>query len=148
MDRIRKLLNLPQNERWLLVKAAALLASIRLALRLLPFSYARRVLRWVSHPSRRLSANPISVERIAWAVNLASRFVPGAGHCLTQALAGQVLLIRRGYPAEVRFGVLRDSEKSNFMAHAWVESNGVVVIGGTDVNSRYVRLNSWADPIP
>lgn len=147
MHSIRKLLNLPPRERWLLVNTAALLGTVRVLLRLLPFSYVRRLLSWASRSSRRRAANAIPVERIAWGVDVASRFVPGAGHCLTRALVTQLLLARRGYPAEVCFGVLRESKKTNFIAHAWVESNGVVVIGGTDVNLRYTRLTSPMDAI-
>jgi len=140
MGRIRKLFSLPPHERWLLLKATALLSVVRLLLWLLPFSGIRRLMHWASRRSQRLAANPPPVERLAWAVGVASRFVPGASHCLTQALAAQILLIRRGYPAKVCFGVLPESTKP-FIAHAWVESNGVVVIGGADVD-RYIRLTT------
>lgn len=140
MRRIRKLFGLPSYERWLLLKAVALLWAVRLSLWLLPFAGTRQLLNWASRRSRRLSVNPTPVERLAWAVGVASRFVPGTAHCLTRALAAKILLARRGYPAKVCYGVLPESTEP-FTAHAWVESNGVVVVGGPDVG-RYVRLTA------
>ncbi len=140
---IVKFNRLPLPERWLLLKTAGLLVTIRLALRLLPFPVVRALLKRVSHPCRRLTTNPPPATRLAWAVATISRFIPGAGHCLTQALVGYILLARRGYVSTVCFGVVREPE-ADFMAHAWVEHNGVVVIGG-DHTDRYVRLVSPAD---
>ena len=44
-------------------------------------------------------------------------------------MAGQVLLGRQGEPSVVRLGVAKD-DRGLLQAHAWLESNGVVVIGG------------------
>lgn len=70
----------------------------------------------------------VQPERIAWAVRAASRYVPDAA-CLTQALATQVLLARNGYPSNLRIGVTFGEQKS-LHAHAWVEVQGRVLIGG------------------
>ncbi|MEZ5589956.1 MAG: lasso peptide biosynthesis B2 protein [Gammaproteobacteria bacterium] len=144
MEKIRKLLVLPRQERWLFFKAAALLVIVRLVL-LLPFAYARRFFKWISHYSRRLAADPATVEQLVWAVNAAGRLVPGATHCLTQAITAQIFLMRRGYPAKLRYGVPRKIE-GRFIAHAWLESNGIVVIGGPEVDS-YVMLASPTDSV-
>jgi hypothetical protein len=40
----------------------------------------------------------------------------------------------------LRIGVLRD-QKEKFQAHAWVESSGIVVIGGLELE-RYEPLTS------
>jgi len=76
-------------------------------------------------------------QRIAWAVKVASHYVPGAQTCLPRALATQFLMVKHGYPAELRLGVTRDDQE--FKAHAWVVSDGEVVIGGSDVK-RFVLL--------
>jgi Transglutaminase-like superfamily len=55
--------------------------------------------------------------------------MPGAKTRLNQALATQMLLARRGYPALLHIGVAKGKE-GQFQAHAWVESEGKVVIGG------------------
>ena len=67
----------------------------------------------------------------------ASRYVPRAT-CLTQALTMQVLLERAGYDARLRIGVARGDE-GQFQAHAWVESQDGIVIGGSDLG-RYTGL--------
>ena len=69
-----------------------------------------------------------TTEQLAWDVGVVSRYVPRAT-CLTQALAGQVLLERYGYPALVHVGVTKEEGKGTFQAHAWLESDGKVVIG-------------------
>lgn len=62
-------------------------------------------------------------------VHLAPRF-PGRTTCLVRALAGWLMLRRRGIPAVVRFGVRLDDGK--LAAHAWLLVNGVAVLGGAE----------------
>jgi hypothetical protein len=130
MASLRKLWRLPGADRKLLIKAALLLVAVKLGMRLLPFRSLRRLLARVSdtrtlpRPTDRAPA-----ERITWAVEVASRRVPGAKGCLTQALAAQVMLTRRGCPALLHIGVARGG-RGRFQAHAWVESEGKVVVGG------------------
>ncbi|MBI5411081.1 MAG: lasso peptide biosynthesis B2 protein, partial [Nitrospirae bacterium] len=83
----------------------------------------------------------LPAERIAWAIHVASRYLPGTGNCLVQALATQGLLARHGNPACVRIGVAND-EDGRFKAHAWVECDGTIVIGGVGV-SQYTALPRW-----
>jgi hypothetical protein len=113
-----------------------LLWTARLGLWLLPFRTLRRLLHSVTRDGLR-HAGQSSPERIAWAVVAASRYVPQAT-CLTQALAAQVLLGREGHTACLRIGVARN-EGSQFQAHAWVETQGKVVIGESEVE-RYAPL--------
>jgi len=79
--------------------------------------------------------------RRAWecahAVSRAARLVPRAS-CLTQALALQRLLARRGLESSLFLGVDRAGKPSGaaralskgFEAHAWVEWRGRILIGG------------------
>jgi hypothetical protein len=145
MNRVRRFLCLSFVERWLIVKATGLLAVIRFGLWLLPFPTARRLLLKAGRSCPRLVSNRQPVEQYAWAVAAVSRLVPGGGHCLSQALTVQTFLARRGYASEICFGVQR-LPGVPFTAHAWVEHNGVVLIGG-DYLSRFVRLRSSADAL-
>jgi hypothetical protein len=114
---------------------------VRLGLWILRFKLLRRLLsRWIDRPQSETRAESAVLEKIAWAVTAASRIVPGARTCLVQALAAQVMLVKRGYPARFRLGVAKDKNK-DLQAHAWVESDGVVVIGGADIE-RYNPLIS------
>ena len=69
---------------------------------------------------------------------VAGRHLPGAGTCLTQALAAEVLLRRQGYPSLLHIGVLR-GEEGQLEAHAWLKSGDKVVIGGGELE-RYTPL--------
>jgi hypothetical protein len=130
MEPLRKFLLLPAADTWLLIKTALLLVAIKLAMRLLPFRTLRRLaIIATSAPMRRLrNTDHASADRAIWAVEATSRHIPGVKSCLIQALATQVLLARRGYPALLHIGVTR-GEHGQFRAHAWVESEGKVVIG-------------------
>src|SRR5438309_451978 len=70
-------------------------------------------------------------DRVVWAVVVASRYVP-MSTCLTQALAAQVLLARRGYSAHLHIGVAKEGAEAKLKAHAWVESDGKVLIGSSE----------------
>lgn len=61
------------------------------------------------------------VTRAAWLVPFAS--------CLTQAVAGQVLLARRGIPADIQLGVRR-GRRQTLKAHAWLLCDSKIVLGG------------------
>jgi hypothetical protein len=140
MRRLGNFLRLSSGDRRLLVMAAVLLATIRLGLALLPYRKLQGLvnrLAGVSPPGD--LASPVSPERIGLAVTRASRAVPGAT-CLAQALAAKVLLERRGHPARVRVGIGR-AEGARLLAHAWVECEGRIMLGGTDL-TRYTPLSA------
>lgn len=131
MRRFRRFLALPPTERWLLLKVAFLLGVIKLGLRWLPFGTLLRLLSHVAEASIGLPApTPYAPDRIAWAVAVASSYLLRVRPCLVQALAVRLLLVRRGYPARLRLGVAR-GEHGRVQAHAWVETDGRVVIGGS-----------------
>ncbi len=140
MRRIAKFVALPLEQRWLLVKAVALLAVVRLALKAFPFPAVRPGLIRAGRESGRLTANRAPATDIAWGVSVASQFVPGGGHCLSQALTLQTFLSRRGSPSTVCFGVQKDPG-SDLLAHAWVEHEGQVLIGGGQLD-RFARLSA------
>jgi hypothetical protein len=110
-----------------------MLGVFRLGLWLLPFKTMQRLVAETNPVT-----NQVPVDRITWAVKVAGRYVPEAT-CLTQALAAQALLGCFGHPAKLRIGVVRgDGEK--LLAHAWVEIQGKVVLGGLEDLSRYTPL--------
>jgi hypothetical protein len=139
MERLRKFLRLPAVERLLLIKAALLLEAIKLGMWLLPFRTLRRLIYLVAHvPIRPRYPDHSSAERVVWAVEAASRCTPGVKTCLAQALAAQMLLARRGYPAFLHIGVVK-GEQEQFQAHAWVVTEGEIVMGGSEL-ARYAPL--------
>jgi hypothetical protein len=143
MTQLGRLLRLSAADQRLLVTAALLQVAIRLGLVVLPYRRLRGLVDRLARVSPRHRLAHPSPERIAWAVTQASRAVPGAA-CLTQALAARVLLERRGHAAQVRVGVMR-AAGSGLLAHAWVESEGHIVLGGTDLG-RYIPLSEPPHP--
>ena len=146
--RLVRFLNLPEGDRGLLVRAAVLLGVTRVGLHVLPFLSLQRLLlrpgglSWRLRPSNGTPSRGASwTERVVWAVSVASVYVPGARSCLPRALATQSLLERRGVPARLRLGLAK-SENGTIEGHAWVESDGRVVIGGTDLD-RYTTIESF-----
>ncbi len=130
MRRLRKLLLLPRAERLLLVNALLLLWAFRLGLWVLRFRSVRRLLAFMCQGRYgRDSAHQLPPDRIAWAVHVVGRNVPGTKNCLVQAMATEALLARRGHPSRLRIGVAR-GRRGQLEAHAWVEGEGRILIGG------------------
>jgi hypothetical protein len=131
MGRINKFLLLCGADRRLLVRAFSLVFMIRVGLWVLPFSFMRKLLVAPARSDIAPALRPHDfISRAVWAVTVASTYVPLAT-CLTQALVTRYLLAQEGCNAVVRIGVAR-SRAGRFQAHAWVESNGRVVIGGSE----------------
>jgi hypothetical protein len=126
-SRGRRVIRCLADDRGLLISALALVSAIRLGFWIFPVrTVARIVGRLVPREPGR-SEDPFRAERVARAVVRASRAVPGAD-CLTQALAAQVLLERSGFPTRLHIGVVGDPGQT-VRGHAWIESQGVIVIG-------------------
>jgi hypothetical protein len=140
MTVLGRFLQLPARKRRLLIESAALLLLVRAALWLLPFEVLLRWTRRIGQSERLRHDGDTPVDAIVWAVRRASRLIPGAT-CLTQALAGRILLARAGHLSELRIGV-RKNPGTGFEAHAWLEHGGQVVLGGLDDLSRYVPMRS------
>jgi hypothetical protein len=112
-----------------------------MGLGLLPFRTVLRLLNLVARSNAASADAPaVSANRIAWAVRVVSPHVLGIRPCLTQALAVQTFLRRRGSSARIHLGVAR-GDRGQFEAHAWVEHGGKVVIGGSSSElERYTPL--------
>ena len=141
MKLLYKFLRLPSADQRLLVQSVLLLGVIRLGLWLLPFQTLQHLLANVARkPSRQRNTSMVSSERIARAVTVASQYVPAAT-CLPQALATQMLLVRCGHPARLRIGLIKGAT-GQVEGHAWVESQGSIVIGGSGLE-RYTLLSAF-----
>ncbi len=101
----------------------------------MPFPTLRRLVQWLARrPSRepdpgRPHGGSDYPARVSRRVRRLARFVPAAT-CLTQALGVYILLTRAGYRPQLQVGVARDA-RGQFAAHAWVELERRVIIGGS-----------------
>ena len=135
MTRARKYLALEPAERQLFHEAYALVAAIRLASWTLPFARVRELASQIAKKGELpdFESRPAR-ERIAYFVRAAGNAFPGGHNCLVQALVAEIMLLRRGYPAELRIGVANPAAQG-FKAHAWLESEGRVVIGDFELET-------------
>ncbi len=121
---IIKFLGLSSQEKKLLVEALVLLYAVRLGLWALPF---RALNDATSGCMKSKMHGNLAEGQIIRAVKASSKFVPRAT-CLTQAMAARKMLLNHGYNANLRIGVLREDD--DLKAHAWLEKDGQVLIGG------------------
>ena len=121
---------MPREQQRLHLQACALDATFRILVVLTSFSVARSFALRVSNARR----NIVKIQ-IVRAVTAAGRAVPGS-NCLSEALTLWVLLSRGGYAPVLRIGVTTNEK---FAAHAWVECDGVAVLGGA-VDHDYLPL--------
>jgi hypothetical protein len=142
MRRFDKLRLLPWQKRRVLLYAWLLLNTIRLSLWLFSFGTVRQQLSaamslWVC----RETVKPVSVGFIVWAVTVAGRYSPLGAKCLARALTTQLLLNRYGYQHNLHIGVAK-SDSQMLEAHAWIEYQGQVVVGGLSNLSRFKPLSA------
>jgi hypothetical protein len=139
MRQIAKFFGLPSSDRRLLLRTIAPLIAMRAAIWTLTFARVRRLAEAMSRPVRAdAKAVRPSPDRIAWATATMSRVVPGGGNCLVRALATGIMLKRYAYSSELKIGVMKPVG-GRFEAHAWLESDGIVVIGDFQLD-RYATL--------
>jgi Transglutaminase-like superfamily len=134
--KLKTLLRMSWGDRFRILITFILLAMIRLGLWLLPF---QMLVQGLEKFGRLASPSlSISISHIVWMVNVSSRYMPGV-KCLARALTTKVLLNRYGYSSELRIGVAKN-EQGELEAHAWVEYQGKVIVGGLSTLSRFVPL--------
>jgi hypothetical protein len=137
MSALRKLSALSSADRRVLASSTLLLAAVRLLLWVLPSRVILSAARSLVAVPERASAGRPRLDRIVWAIGAASERIPHAS-CLTQAIAAQILLRRHGYGSRLCLGVAPDG-RGGFRAHAWVERDGSILIGGEESRA-LVRL--------
>jgi len=123
-DKLGAFARLPGHDRLLLIRAWSLLfgVTIRLRLRSLNGIWADCVRRATRHGRPEGDVPPEELERVAWLVNVASRYHPLRPTCLTRTLSVAWLLAGRGVPTQLQIGIRRDAR--GLAAHAWLAYGG------------------------
>ena len=137
MRLVSKLCNLSSGDRRLLVEAALFAMAVRIGLWTLPFRKLASLVQQVPGMKLRAGKPAPPAMRFQWAVQAASRFIPGSS-CLSRALTLQGLLARYHRTADLRIGVAKPRAGS-VEAHAWIELDGQVLLGGSQID-RYAPL--------
>jgi hypothetical protein len=139
MPRLLKFFRSPASTRRLLFACWVRLLWTSARLRLISPAEGQKLLS-ADLPSRARKSvdrdHNYSAEQICSAIATAARYVPKAT-CLVQALVAREMLTASGRQVQVRIGVANGAD-AGFEAHAWVEGEGKILIGG-DVD-RYTPL--------
>lgn len=121
---------LPRCTQWALVEAILWLGVARGAVLLFPFRLIAPYLGrqsqetpWVSPPAEQIVA-----EEVALVIKMSSPFTPWRSNCLAQAIAGKMMLWRRGIPSTLYLGLKKDANQLE--AHAWLRVGEQIVTGG------------------
>jgi hypothetical protein len=136
MSRLSKFLCLPSGEKILLVRAWILLGIVRLFLSLFRLAILRKLLTGIGPFVARVDKE-FTDDQLVRIVGIASRYVPKST-CFAQALTIQLVLKQSGRQAYLYLGVI-GGENDTLKAHAWVESRGKVLIGGSNLGN-YTQL--------
>jgi hypothetical protein len=128
---------LDAGKKLLLIEAACYLLLARLMLLLLPFKRIAPALGVMTTPSHgvRDGMKPVDgganiAEKVGWAVRHAARHVPFRAVCFPQAIAGRLMLKRRGIHSVLHLGTTTPGRNnSTLRAHAWLEAAGREVTG-------------------
>jgi hypothetical protein len=122
---------MPFGDLCLLVESLVVLIFVKAGLSLMRFQTLRRRLKRLSSAEESDARDARSIKKVVWSVNKVSTYVPFLRNCLNRALATQLLLGRRGQAVDMLIGVASDQD-GKFRAHAWIEVDGRIVLGGTD----------------
>jgi hypothetical protein len=135
--RLNTLRQLKRGDYALLLIAVPLVMVVRLILWLFPSHRILRALSRVDSVTEAPIPRRARATSIVWAIESASRRIPRAT-CLTQAIAGKLLLRWFGYEAKLCLGVA-PTAGGGLRAHAWLEREGLPILGGVGIRS-LVRL--------
>jgi hypothetical protein len=138
MRKLYRLVFLPFQKKKLLCQSFFLVWIIRICLWFMPYKKLSDGLFRFNSKDSSPDGKWEVIKEVSNAVRSVSRFVPSAT-CLTQALAVRTLLRLRGQKSKLQIGVARD-ENQKFLAHAWIEVEGRVVIGETADLKQYSVL--------
>lgn len=142
MKQVVKLLKLPNQEKWLLGQTCIVLGASRLGLRCLSFHTLHHLIDKLSN--RLIQANgtrELTPEQIISAVETSTYYMPGQPQCLSRAITTKIILAVYGYHCNLKLGVMK-TPMSSLEAHAWIEYEGNVVIGGGQELNRFVSFPS------
>jgi hypothetical protein len=107
-----------------------LLVLAKIGLATLPFRVIEKTMgrrRALENKPEEASVPTTITQRCRWAVSAGARHLPLDLPCLPQAIVGQLMLRRRGFPASVVFGLARG--EADWYNHAWLEAGGQPVLG-------------------
>lgn len=125
------------------LEAICALLAAHVLIRALPFAVGARLAGSLGQGDQagvdREPADP-GVRAVASAIRRGAWRLPFESTCLIRAIAGRLMLRRRGTPSSLVIGVaVRDGRPS---AHAWLTASGGVVCGGSEA-AEFSPIAAW-----
>jgi Transglutaminase-like superfamily len=143
IHRSRTFWSLKSAEREIAWAAARRLTATWLGLRVFGFrrwkGFVDRRAEQANRDTAQARISAVSAKSVAQLVAAAARNLPFKTNCLEQSLVLWLLLRRRGFPAELKFGARKDAGK--FEAHAWVELDGEALNSDSEDNRGFVPFD-------
>ena len=117
------------------MRCLVLLMTCDVVLRVLGFARTLHLARRLADTgTHRISE--AAIQQTLHNILIATAFYPGRSKCLEQALAGFILLRRRGVAVQLRLGV----QPYPFYAHAWLELDGAPVTESPEVVATFALM--------
>jgi Transglutaminase-like superfamily len=139
MRLLRKLAKRSTWELVLFLEAFVTLAVTRIALSVLHFQTVRRGLGVLGKLGFLMGQRRADADTLLWAVKRAKSKWPFGSTCLTEALTAEAMFKQHGFNPELCIGAIR--RDGHFLAHAWLENDGAVLIGGpASIVQQYIRF--------
>lgn len=139
MIRLKKFINLPFEDKKMVMNAFWTLIVVRCWLSIMPFQKV-----WERYNTsggddfNNTQSNPDIVKHIAGTVDRVANHIPGT-QCLPRALTTKKMLLDYGYQSQLRIGVIKNAN-GEFSAHAWVERQNEIIIGDLDQLRTYASF--------
>jgi hypothetical protein len=135
----------PAPRKKLLLEAFMYLVWARVLLCLLPFRYLTKILNRGSSFNQPLTdfERRRLRENVAWAIERAARYLPGATPCFPRGIAAHAMCRARGVDSTLYYGAANLPD-TGLSAHVWVAdgSNGIVghqIAGDYRIIARFPR---------
>ena len=135
-----KFFQLTWQERWMLLQAFVFLPLIAIGLHCMNFQRLSSILARFSPVPGEVCSDAAMQQAAATThlVQAAASRTPFKITCLVRSAALWFLLRRQGIGSEIRIGV--SQQESTFKAHAWVESNGIVLNDRNDIHNQFAAF--------
>lgn len=137
----KKILKISFKEHYYLLAAFLLLSTIKIAVKLLPFSFLQRKFQAIANKNQSSEMAESEINARALAINRIAFVFPFFGFtCLPKAMALKFWL-RKYSNIQVHFGVQKDKD-NNLIAHAWVSRVNKIILG-EDPNIDFKTIWTW-----
>ncbi len=115
-----------------MLEAAVLLAFAQILVKATPYSWWSRLLGPISGDQEKgnAAAETEIAGSMAWAVNMAARYLPWNAVCLPRAMVAKWMLARRSVSSTLVLGVRKARHSTDTDLHAWLRAGRQTVIGG------------------